>query len=129
MNISNDNESQQKGIVFILWPNHDIANTIRLRYPINNGGDLMKSVLASAPIRISAFHFCTPDNIPFFNVIKSVFLFTLANEKHSRVKFHSGEPIELRYQISGYGTFFVTCLFIHSCSFLSFASIKYYDLI
>lgn len=97
-----DVESQQKGIVLLLWPNPDIADSLKLRYPINRGGDLVKSVFECVPVRVAAFHFCTPENSPFFQVLRSVFALTLGR-KRSRLKFHSGHPVELRYQISTYG--------------------------
>lgn len=100
-----DIESQTKGLVIVVWPQPDIANTIQLRYPIHNGGELFQAIIQSVPVRFVAFHFCTPANIPFFNVMKSVFTYFIAStEIRSRVRIHSGEPIELKYQISGYGT-------------------------
>lgn len=98
-----DTESQQKGVVFLLWPNPDIAEKIQLRFPIHGGGKLCAMVFRWAPIRIVAYHLCTPANVPFFQVLRSVFAITLGGSRLSRLKFHSGEPVELRYQISGYG--------------------------
>ena len=97
-----DVESQQKGIVVVVWPNPDIAYSLKLRYPINSGGELAKSVYQTVPVRVTAFYFCSPENTPFFQVLRSVFVLTLGG-KRCRLKFHSGEPVELRYQVNGYG--------------------------
>lgn len=97
-----DRESQQKGIVFLLWPDPDITNSIKIRYPMNQGGTLIRKVFQCVPMRVAAIHFCTPDNDPFFQVLKSVFIWTLGN-KRSRLRFHSGRPVELRYEIGSYG--------------------------
>lgn len=98
-----DLESQQKGIVLVLWPNSDIAETIKSRHPIINSSQLYGSIFKAVPVRVSAFHFCTPGNIPFFNVLRSVFVLVVDKIDRSRVKFHSGESVELQYQMSSYG--------------------------
>jgi len=97
-----DIESQQKGIIVLAWPNPDIAESFKLQYPINSGGRLVQMILQCVPVRVTAFHFCTPENDPFFKVVRSVFALSLGG-KRSRLKFHSGKPTELRYQISSYG--------------------------
>jgi len=97
-----DVESQQKGIIFLIWPNPDIAKSLKLRYPINSGGRLVQMVLQCAPIRIAACHFCTPPNDPFYRIIHSVLALCMDGTR-SRLKFHSGEPIELEYKINSYG--------------------------
>lgn len=105
-----DVESQQKGIVVLIWPDPGIADTIRLRFPVHRGGELAHKVLKFSPVRVAAYHFCTPSNSssgnPFFGIVGSVFaLETLGRGNHqlSRLKFHAGEPTELRYKIGGYG--------------------------
>ena len=100
---SDDVESQQKGIVVLLWPNPDIAKSFKLRYPINSGGRIMQMVLQCAPIRMVAIHFCAPANDPFFKIVQSVLALTIAGGRRSRFKVHSGGPIELKYQIKSYG--------------------------
>ena len=56
------------------------------------------------PIRFSSVHFCG-QNIPALRLISSIFYFGLPNniDLKSRYKSHFGEPIELRYQLQGYG--------------------------
>ena len=99
-----DVESQQKGLILLLWPAPDISKSIKIKYPMNNGGELVKKVLQCVPMRVAAFHFCTPGNDPFFQVLRSVFAWTLAcGNKRSRLRFHSGQSVELMYNISGYG--------------------------
>ena len=97
-----DVESQQKGIVLIVWPNPDIAKSLKLRYPINNGGRLFQMVLQCAPMRVAACHFCAPPNDPFFRILYSV-LALCSGGTRSRLNFHSGEPIELEYKVNSYG--------------------------
>jgi len=98
-----DLESQQKGIVVVLWPDRDIANTIKSRHPIINSSQLYGTIFKAVPVRVSAFHFCTPDTIPFFKVLRSVFVLVVDKVDRSRVKFHTGESVELQYQMSSYG--------------------------
>jgi hypothetical protein len=97
-----DVESQQKGIVLVLWPNPDIAKSLKLRYPINSGGRLVQMVFQCVPVRVAAIHFCTPPNDPFFRILNSVFALCIGGTR-SRLKFHLGEPIELEYKVNSYG--------------------------
>jgi len=99
---SDDFESQRNGIVILLFPNAEIAQT-KLRYPINSGGRLVQMVLQCVPIRVAAIHFCTPANDPFFKIVRSVFALALVGGRRSRLRFHSGGPIELKYRIKSFG--------------------------
>lgn len=60
-------------------------------------------VMQCAPIRVVAYHFCAPANDPFFKIIRGIFALTLVGGRRTRLRFHSGEPIELKYQIKSYG--------------------------
>lgn len=97
-----DIESQQKGIVVLLWPNPDISKSIKLRYPMHNGVNYAQMIVQAVPVRVTAIHFCAPGDNPFFMILRSVLAMTLG-KKRSRLKFHSGEPVELKYQAAGYG--------------------------
>ncbi len=100
---SDDVESQQKGLVILLWPNPDIAKSFKLKYPLHSGARFVQMVLQCAPIRVVAIHFCAPANDPFFKIVHSVFALTLVGGRRSRLKFHTGGSIELKYQIKSYG--------------------------
>eukprot|EP00533_Pseudo-nitzschia_delicatissima_P009889 CAMPEP_0116087644 /NCGR_PEP_ID=MMETSP0327-20121206/5468_1 /TAXON_ID=44447 /ORGANISM="Pseudo-nitzschia delicatissima, Strain B596" /LENGTH=598 /DNA_ID=CAMNT_0003578715 /DNA_START=114 /DNA_END=1910 /DNA_ORIENTATION=- len=52
------------------------------------------------PIRVVAFHTCTPDT-PYYSIIRAYN--SAMVEERARLKFHIGEDIENRYKLSGYG--------------------------
>ena len=71
---------------------------------MNQGGLLVKKVFQCVPMRVTAIHFCTPGNQPFFQVLTSVFAWTISRGSlRSRLRIHSGKPLELRYDLIGYG--------------------------
>jgi len=100
---SDDVETQQKGIVMVVWPNSNISKSIKLQYPINRGGALFQDVFACVPMRVAAIHFCAPSNDPFFQVLRGVLALSLMGGKRSRLIFHLGESVELQYKVNGYG--------------------------
>jgi len=53
------------------------------------------------PIRMVAFHICTPDT-PFYSILRSFNVAMLGDER-CRVKVHVGQDIENRYQLNGFG--------------------------
>ena len=52
--------------------------------------------------RASAIHICTPDT-PFFRFQRSASVLQVSKQQRSRIKFHVGEPVELRYSLQSYG--------------------------
>ena len=85
------------------------------------------------PIRFSSVHFCG-QNIPALRLISSIFYFGLPNniDLKSRYKSHFGEPIELRYQLQGYGKllhinlFAICCCWAETCFVFVVVLIKYF---
>jgi hypothetical protein len=79
-----DVESQQKGIVFVLWPGPKDT-------PFPNPRDHFEGrrVLDAVPCRVVAIHIAFPDT-PVFHVIRSVVALILRKEDRLRIKLHSG---------------------------------------
>ncbi|VEU42654.1 unnamed protein product [Pseudo-nitzschia multistriata] len=92
-------ESQQKGVVFLVWPGPN--DTLRA-IPNQTDRALHCKCNAAAPIRIAAVHFCLP-NKPFFHLLRNIMAATLGLAYRLRLKFHVGEGVELQYRLKGYG--------------------------
>ena len=87
MSASEDVESQQKGVVFLVWP----GPTDGMRQiPNQTDRTLHDKCNAASPIRIAAVHFCLP-NTPFFHLLRSIMAMTLGKAYRLRLKFHVGE--------------------------------------
>jgi len=99
MAASEDIESQQKGVVFLVWPG---TSSSVLNLPCRNDRILHMKCNQAAPIRIAAVHFCFP-NETFFHLLRSMMAMTLAINYRYRLKFHVGEVTELRYHLRSYG--------------------------
>jgi len=87
MAASEDLESQQKGVVFIVWPG---SSSSARNIPSQSDRELHKKCNAAAPIRVAAVHFCYPDE-PFFHILRSVMAMTMSITYRLRLKFHVGE--------------------------------------
>jgi hypothetical protein len=124
---SEDIESQQKGVLIVAWPSDGVNNNYTpsddrassnesstdnsdhsvweetLRPNINNvEGYYQLKVFNALPIRIAAVHFCFADR-PIFRIIVTLFYFAAGPHLRTRFKMHMGEPIEIRYELQGYG--------------------------
>ena len=87
MSASDDVESQQKGVVFFVWP----GPTAGMRnMPNQTDRALHHKCNDAAPIRIAAVHFCFP-NEPFYHLLRSIMTMTLGIAYRLRLKFHVGE--------------------------------------
>lgn len=53
------------------------------------------------PVRMSAFHLCTPDS-PFYSMLQNFTTAILSGER-CRIKVHVGHDMENRYKLNGYG--------------------------
>ena len=83
--LSDDTESQQKGLVHITWPGNKQISSI----PDPSDLETIKKVIDGIPIRICATHFCLPDR-PYFHLIRSMFAVSMAANHKGRLKFHIG---------------------------------------
>jgi hypothetical protein len=129
---SEDIETQQKGVVLIVWPSVESDYTTGIsgsgssstsatnssineepsiweKYFSKNISDVdvsfHKKSFDAMPLRFTSVQFCG-QNKPAFRILSSVFYFGLPPNNidlKSRYKSHFGEPIELRYQLQGYG--------------------------
>jgi hypothetical protein len=96
----NDEETQQRGIVVVIWPVSDAAmNQLKNKEQFI---EKQKNYFKGSPVRVVSFHFCAPDR-PFFHFLKMVFAFSLEMTAVSRLKYHVGQVTELQYLIKGYG--------------------------
>jgi hypothetical protein len=87
MSAAEDIESQQKGVVFLVWPGN---NSHARNTPSEKDRALHTKCNAAAPIRVVAVHFCLPDE-PFFHLLRSIMAMTLGMTYRLRLKFHVGE--------------------------------------
>eukprot|EP00537_Pseudo-nitzschia_pungens_P011230 CAMPEP_0172393360 /NCGR_PEP_ID=MMETSP1061-20121228/9237_1 /TAXON_ID=37318 /ORGANISM="Pseudo-nitzschia pungens, Strain cf. pungens" /LENGTH=506 /DNA_ID=CAMNT_0013124399 /DNA_START=369 /DNA_END=1886 /DNA_ORIENTATION=- len=118
-------ESQKRGMVFVTIHNPAIADSTTEDYSNGHANKKMNenytpeqqqeiSGLPSMqfakfsiyrrnclPMRMSAFHLCTPDS-PFYSVVRSFTTAVLGGDR-CRIKVHVGNDIENRYQLNGYG--------------------------
>jgi len=99
MTAAEDVESQQKGVVFLVWPGP--TEGVR-NIPNQTDRTLHMKCNEASPIRLAAVHFCYP-NTPFFQLLRSIMAMTLSMTYRLRLKFHVGEGVELHYILKGYG--------------------------
>jgi len=99
MSAAEDVESQQKGVVFLVWPG--TTRSVR-NIPSQKDRVLHMKCNDAAPIRIAAVHFCFP-NEPFYHFLRSIMTMTLGMNYRLRLKFHVGEGVELQYRLKSYG--------------------------
>jgi len=97
--LASDVESQRKGVVMIFWfdreqKHEDIPHIARWKRGV-------KAHKISA-VRCSAFHICSPD-VGRFRLRWSVTILMISTMNRMKVKIHSGERVEVRYQLNGYG--------------------------
>ena len=100
-NDKNNLETQQKGVVMVIFPipyGNDIKNA-RERL------DSLSRTLQSIPIRIVALHFCVPDS-HLFKFLNTVYG-TSSRPLIPRVRFHLGNPIEILYKLQQFGKYFI----------------------
>jgi hypothetical protein len=82
-----DNETQSKGVVVILWPVAEIAVKHLKRQELIR--ETQKKWLRGFPTRACAFHFCVSDTT-FFQTLTLVFAAMLTKSLLPRIKFHVG---------------------------------------
>mmetsp|Transcript_27936 Transcript_27936/g.75956 ORF Transcript_27936/g.75956 Transcript_27936/m.75956 type:complete len:329 (+) Transcript_27936:479-1465(+) len=97
--VSNDLESQRKGMVLLAMPEGDFSETPLPLF--KDSRRLLSITFASTPIRIAAIHICFPDTL-YFRLIRSFLVLSVPFRNH-RLKAHTGTTIERRYTIQGYG--------------------------
>lgn len=96
-------ESQRKGTVLFVD-----SSAWDLNSRGSSGGFLfspyayttIRKVIASVPTRMAAIHYCFP-NTALFNIVRFVTDFN--NPYLVRVRIHTGNKIEIRYKMKGYG--------------------------
>lgn len=96
----NDVETQQRGVVVVIWPVSDVAmNQLKNKEQFI---EKQKNYFKGSPVRVCAYHFCVPDR-PFFHFLRMIFAYSLENNEVSKLKYHVGHVTELQYLVKGYG--------------------------
>lgn len=115
MTAAEDVESQQKGVVFLVWPGPtEGARSI----PNQIDRALHMKCNEASPIRLAAVHFCYP-NTPFFQLLRSIMTMTLNMTYRLRLKFHVGES-QVQENVSGNNSCQCTASFVLTCMCLLF---------
>jgi hypothetical protein len=91
-------ETQQKGILFVMWPGSDT----NMRIPQAEERIVCNKSFSAFPLRVVGIHFCWPKTT-FFHMIRSFFVVVMGSNLRTRVYFHSGERQELSYKLMGFG--------------------------
>ncbi|OEU14423.1 hypothetical protein FRACYDRAFT_240962 [Fragilariopsis cylindrus CCMP1102] len=100
-NDKNNLETQQKGVVMVNFPTpygNDIKDA-RKRL------DSISRIAQCIPVRIVAVHFCVPNShlSQFLNSVLNSVYGTSSRPLIPRVRFHLGNPIEIRYKLQQFG--------------------------
>ena len=104
-NDKNNLETQQKGVVMVNFPTpygNDIKHA-RKRL------DSFSRIAQCIPVRIVAVHFCVPNShrFKFLNSVLNSVYGTSSRPLIPRVRFHLGNPIEIRYKLQQFGKYFI----------------------
>jgi hypothetical protein len=96
-----DVETQQKGLVGLMFPGDNATETL-LRLPdIQTINDTIR-MQKSCPFRYAAAHACFPD-APIFQVLRAVIATASTDDFRVRMRLSFGTNMEIRYQLLGYG--------------------------
>lgn len=94
---TNDVETQRNGLVVLVW--FDPTFRLSLQVPAASRIHWVKT----SCVRCSAIHICHPDT-PANHFRRSVVAMrAVRGGVAKRIKFHVGEPVEVRYSLQGYG--------------------------
>lgn len=93
-------ETQRKGIVKVVYPTNTSAFTTSLPSPSER--QLATKMNAAIPMRLIAFHICSPDTL-FFKFLRAMVIITKHGNGKFRVRTHTGSWTEWQYALMGYG--------------------------
>eukprot|EP00532_Pseudo-nitzschia_australis_P008786 CAMPEP_0168171130 /NCGR_PEP_ID=MMETSP0139_2-20121125/4543_1 /TAXON_ID=44445 /ORGANISM="Pseudo-nitzschia australis, Strain 10249 10 AB" /LENGTH=511 /DNA_ID=CAMNT_0008088667 /DNA_START=26 /DNA_END=1558 /DNA_ORIENTATION=+ len=96
-----DAETQRNGCLFMFWPGVDT----KLVLPEAGHRGLVSKFFNSIPTRFVCFHFCFPKS-PLFSLARAMLSIVVVQNNYRRIprmKFHSGERMEMQYELMGYG--------------------------
>ena len=109
-NDKNNLETQQKGVVCVNFPSPNVLYAVSKS--VNNIKDLKKRLdtisrtANCTPVRFAAIHWCLPDS-HIFKLLTSVYGTTF-RELATRIRFHLGNPIEIRYKLQQFGKYLIS---------------------
>ena len=95
-----DAESQQKGLVIVVWPGTTASSRVSL--PDRREHLMTKRIFESVPFRLVGIHLCLPDT-PVYRFIRSVMTLGIGSNNRVRTLFHNGERTEILYILMGFG--------------------------
>jgi hypothetical protein len=98
---SEDVETQQKGLVVLMFPG-DSARETFLRLPRAQVISDSIRMQSSFPHRFAAAHACLPD-APLFSIWRAIAAVASTDEVRVRIRFSVGRNVQSRYQLLGYG--------------------------
>ena len=102
----NNIETQRKGGIVVVFPSFthmkygDSTNALTKIKFIKYRSELNATVAKVIPIRLTAVHICLPQSS--LSLIASNFVLNL-QQWSTRTRIHLGNPLEIRYQLQGYG--------------------------
>lgn len=105
--VTDDVETQRRGVVFIIWPGP--TNDLTLAPPDKKEHVTGQRIFGFSPIRICAIHFCIREG-PIASMIKAGLTLMMGSDSRTRLRFDSGEGIEILYKLMGYGIPGTLCL-------------------
>jgi len=98
--VSEDIETQKRGVIFIFSTNNDALELLsdpasKKEYSMYREG---------SPVRRSCTHFCLPENNPKMSIIRSVIMMAMPREERIRTRIHmEGLTTETQYTLMTFG--------------------------
>lgn len=110
----NDVESQKVGVLAITeaycWSTPEVGSDKRSNTSFSFANPqeslhIWKQYFEAIPVRIVAIHNCWPDHPAFQMIAKLLTVYGLseATSRRLRLKFHTGDELEMRYRMKSYG--------------------------
>lgn len=104
---SQDIETQQKGVVFVVWIFDEDEETSwqhKLRPKMKASIKTFHTMhFSSLPVRLTSFHQFFPQNTVFFRLMRSMYVFHMAPSIKNLYRSYFGDQVELLYLLSSFG--------------------------
>jgi hypothetical protein len=96
--VSEDVETQRKGMVFCIWP----EGTKTLIISDVEEQRSVSKMMSALPIRVSAAHICLPKE-PTSQFLQALLVLAMPKDERTRTRIHLGRPVECRYSLMTFG--------------------------